>query len=356
MFQKIIFTILLFFISATITKAQADDFKTMEAKVAWIIADHKIEVMDKTQEYQKLRFEITNGSEKGKQVEIEIGLLPVAQNQTYAMGDRVVLGRSGEEYYIVDQVRRPALYLLIGLFIVVTIVVAKRRAIQALLALITSFFVIFQIVLPQILLGTNPIIVSLIAALLIIPLTFYISHGWSQKTHIAVLGTLMALIVTASLASIFTDMAKLTGFASEDATFIQVTKGSLINIKGLLLAGIIIGVLGILDDVTISQAALVYELHHANPQLAAKKLYEKAMNVGTDHIASMINTLVLVYTGAAMPLLLLFLDSPKPLTEIINYEMVAEEIIRMLVGSIGLVLAVPFTTMLAVLHINKSRK
>jgi len=183
--------------------------------------------------------------------------------------------------------------------------------------------------------------------LAIIPATFFLSHGFNKKTWIAIGGTLIALIITGVLADIFVEGAKLTGFASEEAGFLQAHKLGLINIKGLLLAGIIIGVLGVLDDITVSQSAIVQQLKEANSKLKAGELYKKAMSVGKDHIASMVNTLILVYTGAALPLLLLFIDNPHPFSDIINYEIIADEVVRTLVGSIGLMLAVPITTFIA---------
>jgi uncharacterized membrane protein len=270
------------------------------------------------------------------------------------MGDQLVIGASyGEDktqpyYYIIDRIRRPALLSLTILFVLVVIVVARKRAFGALLGLAISFGILFMFVLPQLLKGADPIGVSIAASVFMIPLTFYISHGFSKKTHIAVIGTFITLIVTALLAGLFSKQAMLTGYVSEEAMFLQGLGGTTFNIYGLLIAGMILGVLGVLDDVTVSQAALVQELKNANPQLSKTQLFKQAMNVGTDHIASMVNTLVLVYVGAAMPLLMLFVNSSKPFSELVNYEMVSEEIVRSLVGSIGLVLAVPITTLLAV--------
>jgi len=207
---------------------------------------------------------------------------------------------------------------------------------------------LFKFVLPQLISGQDPIKTSLIAAAFMIPLTFYISHGFSKKTHIAVISTFLTLIVTSLLAGYFSSQARLTGYVSEEAMFLQNLGSSTFNIYGLLVAGMILGVLGVLDDVTVAQAALVQELRAANPKLSKGQLFKQAMNVGTDHIASMVNTLVLVYVGASMPLLMLFVNSSKPFAELVNYEMIGEEVVRSLVGSIGLVLAVPITTLLAV--------
>jgi len=187
-----------------------------------------------------------------------------------------------------------------------------------------------------------------LGSLLIIPLTFYLSHGFNKKTTVAVFGTLISLVLTGLLAKYFVGWARLTGFASEEAGFLQVMRPGLVSMKGLVLAGIIIGVLGVLDDITIAQAAVVEQLRQTDPNLAPEDLFWRAMRVGQDHIASMVNTLVLVYAGAALPLLLLFVDTSSPFREIINHEAIAEEIIRTLVGSIGLIAAVPITTFLAV--------
>ena len=212
---------------------------------------------------------------------------------------------------------------------------------------------IFAFILPQISAGHDPIFIAILASLFIIPVTFYLSHGLSRKTTTAVAGTFIALIITGILATIFVNVTRLTGFSSEEAGFLQAEKGGLVNIKGLLLAGIIVSVLGILDDITVSQASVVHQLKKLSPNLTLMQLYSKAMEVGRDHIASVVNTLVLVYAGAAMPLFLLFIDSSRPFGQVINHELIAEEIIRTLVASIGLILAVPITTFLTAYFIKK---
>ncbi len=369
--MKRIFGFILIFTSLIIgcfsSKVYANDSnlrqdETMEAKVAWIIEEKQITLLDKQQTYQKLKLEITSGNHKGQTVEYENGSLPQAQSVTYKVGDQLILGASYSSdqsepyYYVVDRVRRPALLSLVILFVIVVALVARRRAFGALMGLVISFGIIFKFVLPELLRGSDPIGVSLFAAILMIPITFYISHGFSKKTHIAVVSTFIALVVTSLLAGYFSSTAQLTGYVSEEAMFLQSLGTSTFNIYGLLIAGMILGVLGVLDDVTISQAALVQELKTANPKLSKRQLFKQAMNVGTDHIASMVNTLVLVYVGAAMPLLMLFVNSSKPFAELVNYEMVGEEVVRSLVGSIGLVLAVPITTLLAVHWLSTKSK
>jgi len=192
-------------------------------------------------------------------------------------------------------------------------------------------------------------------SLIIIPVSFFLSHGINRKTLSAIAGTLIALTITGLLSYVFVEKAKLTGFASEEAGFLQNIMQGSVNIKGLLLAGIIIGVLGVLDDITISQSAIVFQLKEANSNFGFTQLYRRAMKVGQDHISSMVNTLVLVYTGAALPLLLLFIHNPHPFSEIINYELIADEIVQTLVGSIGLILAVPITTAIAALAVKRQK-
>jgi len=326
----------------------------LEGKVVQILEEKEIipAGLDQSQLYQKMDILITKGSLKEQNITVVSGDLPMANLPKYKIGDQLVIYYSqdlnGNPYfYISDYVRRDALLFLLIIFIVLVIAVAGFQGLSSILGMALSFLVIFKFILPQIYAGVNPVQVSVFGSLLIIPATFFLSHGFNRKTIIAISGTLIALFITAILTLIFVNVSKLSGFASEEAGFLQAYNPGLINIKSLLIAGIIIGVLGVLDDITISQAAIVAQLKDANPKLKMPQLYAKAMSVGKDHIASMVNTLILVYTGAALPLLLIFINNPRPFSEIINYEIIADEIVRTLVGSIGLILAVPITTLLA---------
>ncbi len=301
--------------------------------------------------YQVLEVQLTTGQQKDGAVKIEMNQAHPS-DLIYQPGDRVVVTQistpdNPASYVITDFVRRDALLNLTILFVILVLAVSRWRGFLSLLAMVLSFGVIFCVTLPLIMQGWQPMIVSLLTALLIIPISFYLSHGFNRKTHLAIIGTVLSLALTSMLAWIFVTQAKLTGFASEEAGFLNIEKQGLINIKNLILAGIIVGSLGILDDVTVSQASVVEQLKRSNPKLGAVELFKRAMVVGQDHIASMVNTLVLVYAGASLPLLLLFVNNPHPFMEIINYEIVAEEIIKTLVGSIGLIFAAPTTTALA---------
>lgn len=342
-------------------QANKDSYKqeTIEGKIVRIIEEKPILLQgtENFQFYQKLEILITKGSLKGKKILVENGILPVVNYQRYQLGDQVVINYSKdfsgkESFYITDFVRRQALLVLFFIFILITVVIAGWQGITSLLGMGVSFLVIFKFILPRIYTGWDPVQTAILGSLIIVPFTFLLSHGVNKKTLIAMLATIIALIITGIFANIFVEAAKLTGFAAEEANFLQVYLGEQINIKGLLLAGIIIGVLGILDDITISQSAIVNELKKTNPKLSRLDLYKKAMAVGKDHIASTVNTLILVYAGAALPLMLLFVATPRSFSELVNYEMIAEEIIRTLVASIGLITAVPITTILASVFIN----
>lgn len=334
--------------------------EVLEARVTKIIEEKRVatEFSDEEQLYQKLELEVSKGSLEGKSVVVENGVVPMASVVQYKAGDRVILNLSqdfegNEVLMITDYVRRGALGILFILFVFLAVAVAKWRGLSSLLGMGISFLIIFSLILPLIFKGADPVWVVMLGSVLIIPISFYLAHGLNRKTTVAIVGTLISLAVTVILAKIFVEAGKLTGFASEEAGFLQAMRPGTVQIKNLLLAGIIIGVLGVLDDVTVSQAAIVEQLREANPNLKQSELYSKAMKVGQDHISSMVNTLILVYTGASLPLLLLFIDSPRPFSEVVNYEIIADEIVRTMVGSIGLMLAVPITTLIAAINFGK---
>ena len=328
--------------------------ETLEGEVARIVEEKQIIPVGakELQLYQKLQILITKGSLKDKTIIIENGTMAMSNVQKYAVGDELVI-HAGKDFevndmfYITDYVRRSALFWLFFIFVIMAVIIGRWQGATSLIGMAISFLIIFTFILPKISAGNDPVWTSILGSLMIIPATFLLSHGVNKKTVIAIIGTLVALVITGLLANAFVAAAKLTGFSSEEASFLQAYHPGLINMKGLLLAGIIIGVLGVLDDITISQSAIVKQLKEADPGLEADDLYKKAMAVGRDHIASMVNTLILVYTGAALPLLLIFINNPHPFSEIVNYEIIADEIVRTLVGSIGLIVAVPITTLIA---------
>lgn len=352
-FLFLLFFLPLFEVFAQRNLSSSTQEETLEGRIVRIIKEEVITQEGQQSLYQELEILVTKGSLKDRKIKVEVGNIPLVGQPKYKERDEVLISythdfEGNEVFYITDFIRRKFLAWLLFIFVILVVVVGRWRGASSLLGLGISFLVIFKFILPNIYAGQNPVLIAIIGSLFIIPFTFYLSHGFNKKTTVAILGTLGALMITSILAKVFVQMAKLTGYVSEEAAFLQVAKQGAMNIRGLLLAGIIIGALGVLDDITVSQAAIVQQLKETSSKISPKELFSRAMNVGQDHIASMVNTLVLVYTGAALPLLLLFIDNPHPFSEVINYEIIAEEIIRTLVGSIGLITAVPITTFLAI--------
>ena len=251
-------------------------------------------------------------------------------------------------YIIQDLERGRSLVVLAALFVGAVVAFGRWQGVRSLIGLGLSFLVIISFVIPAILRGHSPVLVAVTGAMAIMLISLYLSHGVGPKTTAAVVATALALGLTAVLSIAFVAAASLTGLASEEAQFANFAVGGL-SLRGLLLAGIIIGGLGVLDDVTMSQSSLVAELHQANPTAGMAALVAGALRVGRDHIAATVNTLFLAYAGAALPLLILFVTGQDSLGTVATTEVVAVEVVRALCGSVGLIAAVPLTTVLAAL-------
>lgn len=319
---------------------------TLEYLEGKIISISKEE--DESQSIAKVA--ITKGSLKGNIIEATIDE-PESINVKYSVNHKVQILRQespdGEIFTITDHIRNDSLLILLALFILTAILVAGKKGAFSFLSLILTFIAIFVILLPLINDGKNPVLSTLLTISVIIPIIFYVGQGFHKKTSIALISTIITLIISIGLAWLFTKITYLSGISSEEAMFLVSFGEQEINLQGLLFAGIIIGMLGALDDVTIAQTSIVNELYELNKDLSFTQLYLRALRVGKDHISSMINTLILVYTGASLPLLILLTNSDFSLSYMINSEIIAVEVVRTLVGSIGLILAVPITTAIA---------
>ena len=279
---------------------------------------------------------------------------------TLGVGDRVLLVRSagaGNQvtYGFYDFQRSSPLALLALAFALIVVVVGRWRGIGALIGLGITWLVMIRFVLPAILEGKDPVSVSLVGAAMIVLVVLFVAHGVNARTATAVLGTLASLVVVDVIARIAVHVTALSGLATEESQYLQNVVGN-VRIQGLLLGGIVIGALGVLNDITVTQASAVWEIHDADPDRRLIDLYRSGMRVGRDHIASTVYTLVLAYAGAALPILLLFTLASQRIGQVITSEQVAEEVVRTLVGSIGLVLAVPLTTALAALAVTSSAR
>lgn len=295
--------------------------------------------------------EVAEGADAGQELTFNHATGP--NTRLMQVDDRILVaradaaqGQEGSQYYLVDYDRRAPLVILAVLFAVFVVALSRWHGLFSLLGVAISLGVLILFVMPAILEGRNPLAVSIVGAAVIMFVNLYLAHGFNARTTTAILGTMGSLALTGLLAVVFVQVGRFTGFGSEEASFLQLSADQ-VNLEGLLLGGIIIGTLGVLDDVTITQASAVWELRAANPSFVFADLYRSAIRIGRDHIASTVNTLVLAYSGASLPLLLLFTVSRRPLDDVLNSEVVAEEIVRTLVGSIGLVASVPVTTALA---------
>ena len=268
----------------------------------------------------------------------------------FAAGDRVKLVRSetdGEvEYFVQDFLRLRPLLLLAILFVATVLLVGRWHGVRSLVGLALSLGVVVKFIVPALLAGRSPAAVAVVGALAIMVSTLYLTHGLNEMTTAAVVGTAAALVLTVLLGIVFVELTKLTGLASDEANLARFAVAGL-DLKGLVLAGLIIGALGVLDDVTVSQSSTVFAVHAADPEQSWGVLFRRAMSVGRDHIASTVNTLFLAYAGASLALLVLFSTGGLAVGEVLNLEVLATELVRTMAGSIGLISAVPLTTALA---------
>ena len=372
--KKIIFSFILTlvlglsFVSSVLAQdfeneATSQDGEGLKAKVLEVITEE-----EKTREdgsiykQQNLRLEAVEGPRRGQEI-IYYGIsdIEVANANFYKAGDRVFVDifqdESGQEtVYVVDFVRNKALYILAFIFVLAVIVVGRTKGIRALLSLFLSFVVILKFILPQILAGRDPFLVSLIGGLAIMAAIIYITEGINRKSHIAIFSVLLSLLLTLVLSVIFSNLARLTGLSQEDTIFLIGIGQVEINFRGLLLAGMLIGAIGVLDDIIVGQIEAVARIKEANPSLSPRKIFMLAYKIGNTHLGAIINTLFLTYAGASLSLLLLFVihqETGLSLTRALNSEAVTTEVIRTMVGSIGVMASMPIATFLAAYGMKK---
>ncbi|ROT31411.1 YibE/F family protein [Micromonospora sp. HM5-17] len=307
-----------------------------------------------------VRVRVEDGPDKGREVETSIPVGPGAPKVD--VGDEVILVQLADpadpavsSYSIADQQRGRPLVWLVAAFAIAIVAFGRLRGLAALAGLAASFTILLAFILPAILDGSPPLLVAVTGAALIMFVVLYLTHGVTAQTSVAVLGTLGSLLLTGVLGTVAIAATHLTGFGSEDATALSFLDAD-VDLHGLLLAGIIIGSLGVLDDVTVTQAATVTELARANPALSRRQLYQAATRVGRAHIASTVNTIILAYAGASLPLLLLIVAGGRGTVEVLTSEFMAQEIVRSAIATLGLIAAVPITTGLAAIVTTAGRR
>jgi len=331
--------------------------QTVLAKITQIVDEGQINLNGKNQLYQVMQIEVLEGDYKGIPFQIDYGKRQVRNdNFRFAPGDEVYVEvdktpNNVLQAYYVDYVRSQPLLILLIAFIVSMLIMGRWKGLGSLVSLGVSMVMIIGYVIPHILAGEDPVKVSLIGSVILLAATLYLTYGWNLKTHASVVSIMVSLLITGALSLFFVYLTRLTGYGDENATYLMQFSSVPIDPRGLLLGGMIIGSLGVLDDLVTSQSAAVVEIHDANPSLGFRRTLQKAMRIGQDHVAATVNTLVLAYTGAALPLLLIFTLGNGSYSYFINSEFLAEEIVRTLVGSLGLIAAVPISTLLATMII-----
>lgn len=280
--------------------------------------------------------------------------IPVGREQLYTVGQRVVLvgqttAENGVEHVVADQYRIPVLIGLACLFVLIVILTSWLKGVTSLIGMIGSVAILLVYMVPSILSGNNPMLVSIISAGMISALIIYLGHGFQYRSHVALFCMLVTLGFVTLLASVVVRLASLTGLGDENAMFLQLPGIESINLQGLLLGGIILAALSVLDDSIVSQVSVIHQLKLAKSEIQFSELWKRGMAVGCDHISTLVNTLVLAYAGASLPLFILITTNSigAPLWYTLNNQMIAEEIVRTLTGSIGLVLSIPLTTLVA---------
>lgn len=318
------------------------------------IASQRIEVVEGTTlsaTIQELDVRILEGTWKGTTVRVQNDISPLE------VGDRVNIALSTDEsgqplitgIGFAGVYRLPALGMLLGLFIALVVLFGGMPGLRGLASLAGSLVLIIFVLLPGILNSVSALGLSIAVSAVIIIFGSFITHGFNRTTLAAVVGMIVTVILVGLFASYAVSMARLTGFESEEVLYLTASvSGATIDIAGLLLGGILIGLLGILYDIAISQAISVEELRRASPSMSARELLTRANRIGREHIGALVNTLAIAYAGSSLPLLLLFYSQNASIAETLNSEVIATEIVRILVASIGLVIASPITTLLAV--------
>ena len=301
---------------------------------------------------QQAEIELLTGPNKGKKFTLRHEFFQIQKGQKLEPGDVIIVSSSTDEegkqnYVFLEKYRLTGLFWSVIIFFAFALLIGRRKTLGALIGLVLTVIILIYGVIPQIAAGHNPLWITLIASL-VITASLYISHGLKKRTHISVISMLLSIGIAVAAAYIFTYITFLTGAATEDVYFLQSGPLKNLDLQSLLMSGMILGALGVLDDVVTAQSAAVDELHQANPSLSRSELYRRGMSIGREHIASLINTLFLAYTGAAfVGIIILVSSNTVPLWLALNSETLIEEIIRTIVGSMALILAVPLTTFIA---------
>lgn len=340
---------LLLLVAAAPFLAQAQG-ETYKARIENIISSEttELEGFGVPVTIQTVTLELLEGPHDGERITMRHDKFLVEEGET-------VFVQQGAEgaFQIVEKDRTAMLLAVLGLFVALIVALNGKQGIKSLFGLALSFAVIIFVMMPLVVRGISPLLVSVIVGAAILSAVLFLSHGYNRGSIIALCGTLGAIVCAGLLSLAASAWMRLTGLGSDEALNAMIITGGTVNFADLLLAGIIIGMLGVLDDIAITQVAVVGELKRANPLLSVREIFVRALRVGKEHVSALVNTLVLAYTGASFPLLILLYKSGVRFDMLVSQEIVSAEIVRTLIGSIGLILAVPLTTWLAARYLSK---
>ncbi len=366
--QKLILVIVLFLLIGRSSVFAQDKQVAPEQKFYKAVVEQIVESGQKTVEnqifyYQTLRVKILDGSMKGKFTIIQNGKdVQINKDQLVSKGQEIIVSKTifpngTSSYSIYDYYRLNNLLITLAIFFIAIIIVAGAKGFGSILGMLVSLGIITFYILPNILKGQDPLTITLIGSCVILVLTTYLAHGISKKTTVAIASTLISLFLAAAFSILAIKFNTITGLGNEDAFTLQIGSTSIIDLKGLFLSAIIIGTLGALNDVTTTQAATVYELKKTDIKLKFEALFVKSLNIGKEHIASLINTLILAYVGSSFAVFIFLLLNPNhlPYWVIFNNEIISDEIIKIVAGSFGLLLSVPIVTFIASLVFEKEK-
>ncbi len=341
-------------VNAQSTPAAAPQQEYINGKIHRITDEIRIPGDSPDQFFYIQKIEVER-SDNHQTIQLQAGteMQPLSASQKYSPGTSVILVKQSDangqtQYAIADIYRIPAMFWLLAGFLLLVLLTARKKGISAILGMFMSLGVLMYFIVPHIIQGENPIIIALIGSVAVSIITVYMCHGWSLESHLAIFSMMLSLVAVGLLSYASVQAAHLAGLGSEDAMYLQFGSTAKINLQGLLLGGMMIGALGVLDDITLAQISVIHQLHDAKPEIDFTELYNRGLEVGKDHVASLVNTLILAYAAGSLPLFLLFtINTSQPAWVTLNSEVIAEEVVRTLTGSIGLVLAVPIATFIA---------
>lgn len=354
--SSLIFIIVLSFSLNVFGADTIEQQDSIKAKVIELIAAEGENTEISGSYNQVVKVEILKGDYKGTILEAEnfVNSYSPTYDMTLKVGDKVLLfletNEDGEVTYayVTGIVRDSYLIVLLLIFIVAVLIIGKWKGLKSIISLAITCFLIIGVLLPLILNGHNPILVSSLTCITIIISTLLIVSGFNRKTFAAIIGTLSGVLIAGILALTIGSAARITGFGNDETQMLmQISLDVKLNFQGLLFAGIIIGSAGAIMDVGMSISSAVQELKETNPELKPYALMKSGMNIGRDIMGTMSNTLILAYTGGALQLMLLLLVVDVPMVKIFNMDYLSAEIVRALAGSIGLVFTIPLTAFIA---------